>query len=522
MEGNSSPRKNATDTKEGTPTHENGVSSKKEAEAAVEKTPLQRRTGPELSLAVQPNYDGGSTAPKSTPGCSSGTSGGPSSLSDGVQNDDSSQIYIEYKRRWFILILFIAYSMSNAFQWIEYSIIANIISKYYGVDAAFVDWCSMLYMVTYIPLIFPGSWILQKKGLRFTVIMGSLGTMIGSWIKCASVSPDRFYVTFLGQFITACSQIFILSVPTRLAAVWFGSTQVSTACSIGVFGNQAGIALGFLIPPMLVPDSDDVADVEKGLYIMFFSVAGICTVIFIIILIWFVEKPETVPSGAAASSGLAQSSASYTDIIIRLMKNRSYMLLLISYGINVGVFYAVSTLLSQIVLQHFPDENLNAGRIGLLIVVAGMLGSILCGEILDKTSRFKLVTLTVYLMSLLFMVAYTFVFDLQVLAFVFVVAGALGFFMTGYLPVGFEFAAELTFPEPEGTSSGLLNASAQSFGLVFTMAGSALLRSYGDKASNGMLASVLVLGAIITAAIKEDLKRQKAMRNACIQDGPRT
>jgi len=35
------------------------------------------------------------------------------------------------------------------------------------------------------------------------------------------------------------------------------------------------------------------------------------------------------------------------------------------------------------------------------------------------------------------------------------------FFMTGYLPVGFEFAAELTFPESEGTSSGLLNASAQ-------------------------------------------------------------
>lgn len=33
--------------------------------------------------------------------------------------------------------------------------------------------------------------------------------------------------------------------------------------------------------------------------------------------------------------------------------------------------------------------------------------------------------------------------------------------MTGYLPVGFEFAAELTYPEPEGTSAGLLNAAAQ-------------------------------------------------------------
>ena len=35
------------------------------------------------------------------------------------------------------------------------------------------------------------------------------------------------------------------------------------------------------------------------------------------------------------------------------------------------------------------------------------------------------------------------------------------FFMTGYLPLGFDFAAEITFPESEGTSSNLLNASAQ-------------------------------------------------------------
>jgi FLVCR family feline leukemia virus subgroup C receptor-related protein len=33
--------------------------------------------------------------------------------------------------------------------------------------------------------------------------------------------------------------------------------------------------------------------------------------------------------------------------------------------------------------------------------------------------------------------------------------------MTGYLPVGFEFGVEITYPESEGTSSGLLNTSAQ-------------------------------------------------------------
>lgn len=35
------------------------------------------------------------------------------------------------------------------------------------------------------------------------------------------------------------------------------------------------------------------------------------------------------------------------------------------------------------------------------------------------------------------------------------------FFMTGYLPVGFEFASEVTYPEPEGTTSGILNAVVQ-------------------------------------------------------------
>ena len=33
--------------------------------------------------------------------------------------------------------------------------------------------------------------------------------------------------------------------------------------------------------------------------------------------------------------------------------------------------------------------------------------------------------------------------------------------MTAFLPVGFEFAAEITYPISEGTSSGLLNASGQ-------------------------------------------------------------
>lgn len=60
-------------------------------------------------------------------------------------------------------------------------------------------------------------------------------------------------------------------------------------------------------------------------------------------------------------------------------------------SLAVGVFYAISTLLNQIVLTHYPGAEEDAGRIGLCIVVAGMLGSVCCGIILDKTHRFKYV-----------------------------------------------------------------------------------------------------------------------------------
>ncbi len=45
--------------------------------------------------------------------------------------------------------------------------------------------------------------------------------------------------------------------------------------------------------------------------------------------------------------------ASYLTSVKNLMSNPGYVLLLFTYGMNVGVFYAISTLLSTTVVQHF-------------------------------------------------------------------------------------------------------------------------------------------------------------------------
>ncbi|XP_045551492.1 feline leukemia virus subgroup C receptor-related protein 2 isoform X2 [Salmo salar] len=425
--------------------------------------------------------------------------------------DDTTQTIKLYKRRWFIVLLFSSYSLCNSFQWIQYGSINNIFMRFYGVESFTIDWMSMIYMLTYIPFIFPVTWLLDKKGLRIIALVATAMNCTGTWIKVTSVRPDLFAVTMLGQFCCSLAQVFILGMPSKIASVWFGSEEVSTACSIGVFGNQLGIAIGFLVPPILVPNVEDMDQLAYHISIMFYITAGVATLLFILVVIVFQERPELPPTQAQATARcIPPEQYSYTASILRLLRNKPFLLLILTYGLNVGCFYAVGTLLNRMIIEHYPGEELNAGRIGLTIIIAGMVGSLICGIWLDSTKTYKQTTLAVYLMSFVGMLVYAFTLSLGHLWVVFLTAGALGFFMTGYLPLGFEFGVELTYPECEGTSSGLLNCSAQVFGIIFTICQGKIIDNYGTLAGNIFLCVFLFIGSVLTGFIKSDLQRQKA------------
>ncbi|XP_032145078.1 feline leukemia virus subgroup C receptor-related protein 1 [Sapajus apella] len=412
-------------------------------------------------------------------------------------------------RRFVVLLIFSLYSLVNAFQWIQYSIISNVFEGFYGVTLLHIDWLSMVYMLAYVPLIFPATWLLDTRGLRLTALLGSGLNCLGAWIKCGSVQQHLFWVTMLGQCLCSVAQVFILGLPSRIASVWFGPKEVSTACATAVLGNQLGTAVGFLLPPVLVPNTqNDTNLLACNISTMFYGTSAVATLLFILTAIAFKEKPQYPPSQAqAALQDSPPEEYSYKNSIRNLFKNIPFVLLLITYGIMTGAFYSVSTLLNQMILTYHKGEEVNAGRIGLTLVVAGMVGSILCGLWLDFTKTYKQTTLIVYILSFIGMVIFTFTLDLGYIIIVFVTGGVLGFFMTGYLPLGFEFAVEITYPESEGTSSGLLNASAQIFGILFTLAQGKLTSDYGPEAGNIFLCVWMFIGIILTALIKSDLRR---------------
>ncbi|VDP24621.1 unnamed protein product [Schistosoma curassoni] len=129
----------------------------------------------------------------------------------------------------------------------------------------------MIYMLAYIPLIFPSNWILNRWGLRVTLLVASALNAVGGCIKCiaGAVTYETtfgqsnksipfsnklgFPILMAGQTICGIAQSGILGIPAHLAAVWFGVNEVSTATALGVFGNQLGVAFGFLVPPLILP-----------------------------------------------------------------------------------------------------------------------------------------------------------------------------------------------------------------------------------------------------------------------------
>uniref|UniRef100_A0A667J4C6 Choline/ethanolamine transporter FLVCR1 n=1 Tax=Lynx canadensis TaxID=61383 RepID=A0A667J4C6_LYNCA len=425
---------------------------------------------------------------------------GPGEETPGTEGSPAPQTALS-ARRFVVLLIFSLYSLVNAFQWIQYSVISNVFEGFYGVSSLHIDWLSMVYMLAYVPLIFPATWLLDTRGLRLTALLGSGLNCLGAWVKCASVQQHLFWVTMLGQCLCSVAQVFILGLPSRIASVWFGPKEVSTACATAVLGNQLGAAIGFLLPPVLVPNTQNNTDLLAcNISTMFYGTSSVATFLCFLTIIAFKEKPQYPPSQAqAALQNSPPAEYSYKKSIRNLFRNVPFVLLLITYGIITGAFYSVSTLLNQMILTYYKGEEVNAGKIGLTLVVAGMVGSILCGFWLDYTKIYKQTTLIVYILSFLGMVIFTFTLDLGYSIVVFVTGGVLGFFMTGYLPLGFEFAVEITYPESEGTSSGLLNAAAQIFGILFTLAQGKLTTDYSPKAGNIFLCVWMFLGIIFNS-----------------------
>lgn len=59
-------------------------------------------------------------------------------------------------------------------------------------------------------------------------------------VKIFCDDTNRIYIVMIGQVLCAIGQVYMISIPSKLATTWFGPQEVSRACALAVLGTQLG------------------------------------------------------------------------------------------------------------------------------------------------------------------------------------------------------------------------------------------------------------------------------------------
>jgi len=252
-----------------------------------------------------------------------------------------------------------------------------------------------------------------------------------------------------------------------------------------------------------------------------YSVSGLTGSLFFLLFLFFDDSENSKKSSYTSPIETTTNNLKTTHSIPKLLKDFNYIYLLVSYGILVGAYYTFSVLLPG----YFSEKYLEfSGRLGFVMIISGLVGSVVCGYVLDFVrgespendkikSPYKKVTVLFYFFATIFFIWF-FVqvknYDDNSSEFVtYLLIISLGFMACGYIPVGFEFAAEITFPVAESTSAGFLDLGAQVFGWFLTKS-CIYLNEKSDILSKGCLCGVVGIGLVITLFITDKSKRRDA------------
>lgn len=188
-----------------------------------------------------------------------------------------------------------------------------------------------------------------------------------------------------------------------------------------------------------------------------------------------------------------------------MIKNKSYLLLVLGYATLYGSVTAVGTVINSLT-KPFDYTIQNNSMFGALFIISGIVGSIASGIFLDKTHKFKLVMISVSIAAVLLMTTVLFTLPSKSVPLFSINLALLGFFAVPLTPIAFGFSVELTYPTPEAVSNGIMLLPSKVYGSLLAV-------TAGLVASSDPRYSVLIF--TVNAAIclgcsllmKEELKR---------------
>lgn len=363
--------------------------------------------------------------------------------------------------RWVILLAIMPIIISTEMMWLSLAPISSLAESYYHVDSMSIAILSMSYMIMYIIFSLPASWVIDKFGYRYSLIIGASLTAVFGLTR--ALFSDTFTIVLISQFIIAIGQPFLLNISTKVPANWFPINERATAAGILTMAQYIGFAVPMIISPLIAEAS--------GIHNLLVIFAIIAIISAIISIVFTKEKPAIAPLGSIINSEELDISHAKD-----LFSNKPYMLVLLICFISMGIFNAILTLIEPILLPR-GITSVQAGVVGAIFVVTGIMGAVILPIISDKLGR--RVPLFIGAISILvpLFLGLTFISNFSLIC---VIAGFTGFVIMGVAPILFQYGSEVAYPIKEGTSLGVILLMGQISGALFVYIFEAVSGSSGS------------------------------------------
>lgn len=399
----------------------------------------------------------------------------------------SNPNYKVYGYRWVVLGVFMLINIAIQILWICFAPITGPAAEFFGVSTLSIGFLAMSFMFVYLPISMPISWLIDRLGFYKAVSIGAV--LMGVFAVLRGLFATDFTWVLITTLGLGVAQPFLMNAYSTVAAKWFPLEERATASGLAVVANFIGIALGEVFTPLLF--------LEFGLPATLLLYGGVAMLTAILFVAFAREAPPT-PPGLEGTAGRALM----LDGLKSMLKMKDIWILMALFLVGMGVFNGISTWIEEIVRPRGFSIT-QAGSLGGALLLGGVIGAAIIPLLSDRLHKRKIFLQVGLILAVPGLVGMTFTSSFWIMAGSMFV---LGFFLMSLAPIGYQYAAEITLPAPEGTSNGLLNLVGQA-SVVFIY-GMEVFKS-ADGSFTGSLMIMLLL--MIAAAGLVLLLRESSM-----------
>jgi MFS family permease len=393
-----------------------------------------------------------------------------------------------YGYRWIVLLVFMFASLVMQIFWICFAPITGYAARYYGVSDMEIGLLAMIFMYIYIPLAIPASWAIDTWGFKKAVGLGAI--MMGVFGILRALASSNYTLVLVATIGIAAAQPLFLNSGTKVAAKWFALQERATVIGIGAVAPLLGIVLGQMLTPGLVTGFG----MTTTLWIY-----GILGALSAVLFLAFAKENPPTPAGY-------EERVLMLDGLKHIFTLRDFYLIAFVYFVVNAIFNGISTWVEVILRPKGLDIG-QAGTIGGLLMIGGIVGVFVLPPISDRTRKRKGVFIVGLLLSVPFLVGLV-LFNSYALLMVTIFL--LGLFMMGTIPIALQYGTEICYPAPEGTSGGMLTLAGQ-----ISVIGITAMQWFNEKTGSFnptllILAGLMIVSALVVGLMKESKMMQQA------------